>query len=248
MAQLIIVRHGESTWNNENRFTGWVDVDLSPKGTEEAIAAGQALKALRPKVDVVYTSYLKRAIKTCNIILEQMDLLWMTQIKNWRLNERHYGGLQGLNKTEMAEKHGEAQVKIWRRSFDTPPPLVTEADPQHPRNDPRYQSFAAKDLPAGESLKDTIARFMPLWSGEIKDLLEKGKNVLIVAHGNSLRALIKELEGLSAEEIMEVNLPTGVPIIYELDSKLKVISKKFVGDEATVKAAMDKVANQGKAK
>jgi 2,3-bisphosphoglycerate-dependent phosphoglycerate mutase len=252
MYQLILIRHGESLWNQENRFTGWQDVDLSEKGRAEARAAGQTLKKefldRGLEFDLAYSSVLKRAIRTLWMSLDEMDRLWLPVKKDWRLNERHYGGLTGLDKSETAAKHGEEQVKIWRRSFDTPPPKMDSSDQRHPSHDPRYRHIPATQLPSGESLKDTIARFMPLWNQEISQDIRSGKRVLIVAHGNSLRAMIMTLEGLNSEQIMEVNVPTGIPLMYELDQNLKVLSKRYIGDEATVKAAMDTVANQGKAK
>lgn len=248
MSVLIVVRHGESLWNQENRFTGWVDVDLAPKGEAEAHRAGKVLKEQKLKFDLVYTSVLKRAIRTLHIALEEMDQLWLTVKKTWRLNERHYGELQGLNKTEMAEKHGEDQVKIWRRSYDVPPPLLKLEDPRHPRNDPRYRDVSPQELPAGESLKLTAQRFLPLWEKEIAPALKSGKNVLIVAHGNSLRALMQILEKMTPEQIMEVNMPTGIPLRYDLDEQLNIKAKNFLGDAETVKAAMESVANQGKKK
>ncbi len=247
-SNLVIVRHGESLWNQENRFTGWVDVDLAPKGIDEAHTAGLAMKEQKLQFDVVYTSVLKRALKTMNIILEEMDQLWLPVHKTWRLNERHYGELQGLNKTEMAEKHGEAQVKIWRRSYDVLPPLMKAENPLHPSHDARYKDIPKNELPSGESLKTTAARFTPYWEKEIVPQLKAGKSVLMVAHGNSLRALIQILENLNPEEIMEVNMPTGVPLHYKLDSQLKVIIKNFIGNPEVVKKAMEAIANQGKKK
>lgn len=248
MSTLVIVRHGESLWNAENRFTGWVDVDLAQKGIDEAYRAGQALREQKLEFDVVYTSVLKRAIKTLHIILEQMDRLYWPVQKTWRLNERHYGELQGLNKAETAEKHGEDQVKIWRRSYDVPPPMLKKEDPRHPSHDPRYKDIPANEMPAGESLKTTAQRFVPLWEKEIVPQLKAGKNVLIVAHGNSLRALMQILEHMSPEQIMEVNMPTGIPLMYQLDSSLKVLNKNFLGDPETVKKAIESVAAQGKKK
>ncbi len=253
MFTLVVVRHGESVWNQENRFTGWVDVDLAAKGVAEAQKAGKVLAEKKLSFDMAYTSRLTRAIKTLNFILDEMKLQWIPVTKEWRLNERHYGGLQGLNKTETAEKHGEAQVKIWRRSFDTPPPLVEMNDPQFPGHDPRYKDVPENELPRGESLKDTAARFMPLWSQKIsKDILE-GKNLLIAAHGNSIRSLVMLLEEMSAEEIMEVNIPTGIPFMYTLEkastkSGFKVLKREFLGDSEEVAAAMAQVAAQGKKK
>jgi 2,3-bisphosphoglycerate-dependent phosphoglycerate mutase len=248
MSTLVVIRHGESVWNQENRFTGWVDVDLAEKGIQEAIAGGIALKEQKLQFDIVYTSVLKRAIKTMNLVLDQLDQNWLPVVKSWRLNERHYGELQGLNKSEMAEKHGEDQVKLWRRSFDVPPPFLKKEDPRHPTHDPRYKNVPANELPAGESLKLTAERFKPLWENQIVPDLKAGKNVLIVAHGNSLRALMMILEHMSPDEIMEVNMPTGIPLMYELDQNLKIKSKKFIGDEATVKKAIESVAAQGKKK
>ncbi len=243
---LVIIRHGESQWNQENRFTGWKDVELSIKGIKEAEKAGKYLLAEKFEFDIAYTSCLTRAIKTLNLVLSEMNMNWLPVIKDWRLNERHYGDLQGLNKSETAEKHGEAQVKIWRRSYDTPPPLMNKNHPDHPISDPRYKNIDPEILPSGESLKDTVHRFLPLWNQQISKDVLSGKNVLIVAHGNSLRALIQHLENLSEVQIMEVNVPTGIPLVYELDSSLKVISKRFIGDADEVQKAMDAVANQGK--
>lgn len=248
MSTLVIVRHGESTWNQENRFTGWVDVDLAEKGIQEAKRAGLALKEQKLEFDVVYTSVLKRAINTLHLILEQMDRLWWPVTKTWRLNERHYGELQGLNKSEMADKHGEEQVKIWRRSYDVPPPFLKKEDPRHPSHDPRYKDIPANEMPAGESLKLTAERFKPLWEKDIVPQLKAGKNVMIVAHGNSLRALMQILENMTPDQIMEVNMPTGIPLMYKLDNSLKILDKKFIGDEETVRKAIESVAAQGKKK
>jgi 2,3-bisphosphoglycerate-dependent phosphoglycerate mutase len=247
---LVVVRHGESVWNQENRFTGWVDVDLAAKGVAEAQKAGKVLAEKKLTFDMAYTSRLTRAL---NFILDEMKLQWIPVTKEWRLNERHYGGLQGLNKAETAEKHGEAQVKIWRRSFDTPPPLVDKNDPNFPGHDPRYKDVPENELPRGEALKDTAARFMPLWSQKIsKDILE-GKKLLIAAHGNSIRSLVMLLEELSPDEIMEVNIPTGIPFMYTLEkastkSGFKVLKKEFLGDAEEVASAMAQVAAQGKKK
>lgn len=248
MYKLVLIRHGESLWNQENRFTGWQDVDLSEKGRAEALKGGKALLEKGFQFDVAYTSVLKRAIKTCHIVLEELEQLWLPVHKDWRLNERHYGSLQGLNKSETAARHGEEQVKIWRRSYDTPPPAMDLADPRHPTHDPRYAHIPAAQLPSGESLKDTVQRFLPLWTSVISDQIKSGQKVLIVAHGNSLRALIQHLEGMSQAEIMEVNMPTGIPLCYTLDQSLKVIGKEFIGDPDEVQAAMAAVASQGKAK
>lgn len=248
MHKLVVIRHGESVWNQENRFTGWQDVDLSEKGRAEAREAGQTLKDSGIEFDLAYSSVLKRAIRTLWIALDEMDRLWMPVIRDWRLNERHYGELTGLNKSETAAKHGEDQVKIWRRSYDVPPPFMSKNDPRHPTKDLRYRGVKQDLLPSGESLKDTVARFLPLWNEQLAPQIKSGKTILIAAHGNSLRALIQHLENMSAEEIMEVNVPTGIPLLYELSSDLKVISKRYLGDEAKIKAAIDSVANQGKAK
>ncbi len=248
MYQVVLIRHGESLWNKENRFTGWQDIDLSDLGMAEAKKAGLALKKEGFTFDCAYTSVLKRALRTCWIVLEEMDLLWIPVLKTWRLNERHYGALQGLNKAETAEKHGEEQVKIWRRSYDTPPPAMDSSDPRHPSHDPRYNNVPRNELPACESLKDTVARFLPFWKEEVVPQILKGQKVALVAHGNSLRALVQHLENMTSEQIMELNLPTGIPLVYTLDKDLKVISKRFVGDPEEVAKAMEAVANQGKAK
>jgi len=222
--KLVLIRHGESQWNLENRFTGWKDVDLSPKGMEEAKAAGKALKEMGLVFDVAYTSYLKRAIKTLNFVLEEMDELYIPVNKSWRLNERHYGALQGLNKAETAKKYGDEQVHIWRRSFDIAPPSIDETSEYYPKSDRRYADLADKDIPLGESLKDTIARVLPYWHSDISKSLEEGKNVIVAAHGNSLRALIKYLLNISDEEILNLNLTTGKPLVFEIDKDLKVVS------------------------
>jgi 2,3-bisphosphoglycerate-dependent phosphoglycerate mutase len=252
MHKLILIRHGESLWNKENRFTGWHDVDLSEKGRAEAQEAGRTLKKLTAETghrfDLAYCSVLKRAIRTLWIALDEMDQMWLPVKKDWRLNERHYGALTGLNKAETAALHGEDQVKIWRRSYDTPPPMLDAKDPRHPQNDLRYQQVDPKLLPGGESLKLTVARFLPLWNEEIAPTILSGKKVLIAAHGNSIRALIQHLENLTPEQIMEVNVPTGIPLMYELDSKLKVLNKQYLGDADLVAAAMEHVAAQGKVK
>ena len=221
--KLVLIRHGESQWNLENRFTGWKDVDLSPKGMEEAKAAGKALKEMGLVFDVAYTSYLKRAIKTLNFVLEEMDELYIPVNKSWRLNERHYGALQGLNKAETAKKYGDEQVHIWRRSFDIAPPSIDETSEYYPKSDRRYADLADKDIPLGESLKDTIARVLPYWHSDISKSLEEGKNVIVAAHGNSLRALIKYLLNISDEEILNLNLTTGKPLVFEIDKDLKVV-------------------------
>ncbi len=248
MYKLVLVRHGESVWNQENRFTGWQDVDLSEKGRAEAAKGGKSLNDKGFKFDVAYTSVLKRAIKTLNFVLDEIDQVWLPVHKDWRLNERHYGALQGLNKSETAARHGEDQVKIWRRSYDVMPPAMENNDPRHPSHDPRYKNVDPSLLPSTESLKETVARFLPLWNETIAPKIKSGQKVLIVAHGNSLRALIQHLENMTPDEIMGVNMPTGIPLVYELDKDLKVIGKEFVGDPEEVKAAMEAVANQGKAK
>jgi 2,3-bisphosphoglycerate-dependent phosphoglycerate mutase len=243
---LVLVRHGQSTWNLENRFTGWTDVDLSPQGVEEARQAGRLLREGGFEFDLTYTSVLKRAIKTLDLVLDELDLDWLPVVKAWQLNERHYGALQGLNKTEMAAKYGEAQVKIWRRSYDTPPPPLSLADERHPRFDRRYAGLDSTQLPASESLKDTVARMLPYWDAEIEPQV-RGKRVLIAAHGNSLRALIKYLDGISDAEIVELNVPTGVPLVYTLDADLRPLSKRYLGDPEAVAKAAEAVAKQGQA-
>jgi 2,3-bisphosphoglycerate-dependent phosphoglycerate mutase len=228
MPTLVLLRHGESIWNKENRFTGWTDIDLSEQGRQEAVSAGRSIKAAGLSFDVAYTSVLKRAIRTCWMTLDELDLLWIPVIRNWRLNERHYGALQGLNKAETAARHGEAQVKIWRRSYDIPPPALAADDPRHPGGDPRYASLPPADLPLTESLKDTVARFLPFWDDTIAPAIHDGKRVLIAAHGNSLRALVKYLDRMSDEEIIELNIPTGVPLVYELDEKLNARERNYL--------------------
>ena len=222
--KLVLIRHGESAWNLENRFTGWKDVDLSPKGIEEAKAAGKILKEMNLVFDVAYTSYLKRAIKTLNIVLEEMDELYIPVYKSWRLNERHYGALQGLNKAETAKKYGDEQVHIWRRSFDIAPPSIDKDSEYYPKSDRRYADLPDSEIPLGESLKDTIARVLPYWHSDISKSLQEGKNVIVAAHGNSLRALIKYLLNISNEDILNLNLVTGKPMLFEIDKDLKVIS------------------------
>lgn len=245
MYKLVLIRHGESTWNKENRFTGWTDVDLSDKGREEARAAGQLLKHEGYGFDLVFTSLLKRAIRTSNIVLDELDQLWLPVERSWRLNERHYGALQGLNKSETAAKHGEAQVKIWRRAYDIPPPPLTPDDPRHPSRDPRYKNLAASDLPLTESLKDTVARFLPYWHESIAPAITAGRRVIIAAHGNSLRALVKYLDQVSDNDIVELNIPTGIPLVYELDGDLKPIKSYYLGDAEAARRAADAVAKQG---
>lgn len=248
MHKIVLLRHGQSAWNLENRFTGWTDVDLTKQGEEEARAAGRLLKQEGFEFDIVYTSVLKRAIRTMWLAMEEMDQVWLPVVRNWRLNERHYGALQGLDKAETAAKHGEEQVKIWRRSYDIPPPSLDESDPRYPGRDRRYAGLAKSDLPLTESLKDTVARFVPYWENTIAADVRAGKNVLVVAHGNSLRALVKYLDNMSEKDILELNIPTGIPLLYELDANLKPIRSTYLGDpEAAAKAAAA-VAAQGKAK
>jgi 2,3-bisphosphoglycerate-dependent phosphoglycerate mutase len=248
MKKLVLVRHGESTWNKENRFTGWTDVDLSEKGRQEAKEGGQVLKSGGYTFDVAYTSVLKRAIRTLWTVLDEMDLMWIPVHRSWRLNERHYGALQGLNKAETAAKFGEDQVKIWRRSYDVPPPVLTPDDERYPGHDPRYQNLTAAELPLTECLKDTVARFLPLWHETIAPAIRQDQKVLVAAHGNSLRALVKYLDNVSEQDIVELNIPTGMPLVYELDDHLKPLKRYYLGDPEKVKAAMDAVAAQGKKK
>lgn len=245
MPTLVLLRHGESEWNKENRFTGWVDVDLSDKGRQEAKAAGQLLKAHGFTFDRAYSSVLKRAIRTLWMVQDEMDLLWLPVERSWRLNERHYGGLQGLNKAETAAKHGEQQVKVWRRSYDTPPPPMTGEDAALQGRDPRYASLAPGEMPTTECLKDTVARFLPYWHETIAPAIRRGERVIIAAHGNSLRALVKYLDGISDDDIVELNIPTGMPLVYELDADLRKVSSRYL-DEAAAKAAAEAVANQTK--
>ena len=248
MMKLVLVRHGESEWNKLNLFTGWTDVDLSEKGHEEAAAAGKLLKAEGYDFDVCYTSYLKRAIHTLNHILDEMDRCWLPVTKTWKLNERHYGALQGLNKSETAEKYGEDQVKIWRRSFDVKPPMLEAKDERNPANQAIYASVDPKELPLTESLETTIERVVPYFENVIKKDMKAGKRVIIAAHGNSLRALVKYFDNMSKEEILGVNIPTGVPLVYEFDDNFKVTKKYYLGDQEALAAKMAAVANQGKAK
>jgi len=248
MTKLVLVRHGESTWNKENRFTGWTDVDLSEKGRREASEAGVVLKAEGYTFDVAHTSVLKRAIRTLWTVLDEMDLMWIPVYRSWRLNERHYGALQGLNKAETAAKFGEGQVKIWRRSYDIPPPALEPEDERYPGRDPRYKSLTPAELPLTECLKDTVARFLPLWHETIASAIRQGQKVLIAAHGNSLRALVKYLDNVSEADIVELNIPTGMPLVYELDNNLKPLNRYYLGDPEKVKAAMEAVAAQGKKK
>src|SRR5688572_30758288 len=247
MTRLVLLRHGESTWNKENRFTGWTDVDLTDKGREEAREAGRLLKEAGFAFDVAYTSVLTRAIRTLWLALDEMGSMWIPIHNSWRLNERHYGGLQGLNKAETAAKHGEAQVKIWRRSYDVPPPPLDVSDPRHPSHDRRYASLAPTDIPLTESLKDTVARFLPHWHEVIAPAIRSGKRVVIAAHGNSLRALVKYLDDVSEADILELNIPTAIPLVYELDDDLKPLKKYYLGDQEAAARKAQAVANQGKA-
>ena len=248
MYKVVLLRHGESTWNKENRFTGWTDVDLSEKGLAEAKKAGQVLKKEGYSFDLAYTSVLKRAIRTLWITLDEMDLMWIPVIRNWRLNERHYGALQGLNKAETAQKFGEDQVKIWRRSYDIQPPALEKTDERYPGKDPRYAELTENDLPFTECLKDTVARFVPYWEGTISPSVKAGKKVLITAHGNSLRALVKYLDNIPDKEIVELNIPTGIPLVYELDKDLNSIKSYYLGNQEEIAKAATAVANQGKVK
>ena len=247
MTKLVLIRHGESTWNKENRFTGWTDVDLSDKGREEAREAGRLMSAEKYEFDVAYTSVLKRAIRTLWTALDELDMMWIPVYRSWRLNERHYGGLQGLNKAETAAKYGDDQVKIWRRSYDTPPPALTYEDPRHPSHDRRYADLKRGEIPLTESLKDTVARFLPHWHEVIAPDIKAGKRVLIVAHGNSLRALVKYLENIPDDKIVELNIPTGIPLVYSLNEDLKPLTKYYLGDQAAAEAKAAAVANQAKA-
>ncbi len=242
--KLLLLRHGQSIWNLENLFTGWVDVDLSAQGLLEAQEAGRLLKAEGIAFDIAFTSVLKRAIRTLWIALDEMDMMWLPVERTWRLNERHYGSLQGLNKTQTVERHGAEQVKVWRRSYDIPPPPLPATDPGHPRFDRRYAGVPAGELPSAESLKDTLARVLPYWNARIAPELQAGRNVLVVAHGNSLRALVKMLDGKSDADIVELNIPTGVPLLYTLDASLKPISSRYLGDAEAVKARAEAVAKQ----
>ena len=248
MFKVMLLRHGESEWNKKNLFTGWTDVDLTEKGREEAKNAGVLMKEAGFVFDIAYTSVLKRAINTLHIALAEMDLLWIPEIKSWRLNERHYGALQGLNKAETAEKYGDEQVLLWRRSYDVPPPALTKDDKRYPGFDPRYAELSEEELPLTESLKDTVARFVPYWENEIAPTIKSGKRVIIAAHGNSLRSLVKYLDNVSEEEIVKLNIPTGVPLVYELDENLKPIKHYYLGDQEKIQAAINAVANQTKKK
>jgi len=248
MHKLVLVRHGESDWNRENRFTGWTDVDLSETGTSEAHLGGELLRNGGYQFDVAYTSVLKRAIRTLDIVLYEIDQMWLPVHKSWRLNERHYGALQGLNKAETAAKHGEDQVLVWRRSYDVPPPKLEATDPRNPLNDARYKGVPLADLPLTECLKDTVERFLPYWHEVIAPAIHSGKRVLVAAHGNSLRALVKYLDNIPDDEIVGLNIPTGVPLVYELDDHLKPLKHYYLGDQDELKRKMEAVAAQGKVK
>jgi len=247
MYKLVLIRHGESTWNKENRFTGWVDVDLTEQGASEARAAGRLLKEAGFTFDIAYTSVLKRAIRTLWHVQDEMDLMWIPVVHAWRLNERHYGALSGLNKAETAAKYGDEQVHIWRRSYDTPPPALTPDDTRAPFADPRYSKIARDQLPLTECLKDTVARVLPIWNESIAPAIKAGKQILIAAHGNSLRALIKYLDNISDDDIVGLNIPNGIPIVYELDADLKPIKREYLGDASAIAEAQAAVAKQGKA-
>jgi 2,3-bisphosphoglycerate-dependent phosphoglycerate mutase len=246
MHTVVLLRHGESTWNRENRFTGWTDVDLTETGVDEARRSGRLLKEGGYGFDVAYTSVLKRAIRTCWIALDELDLMWIPVEKSWRLNERHYGALQGLNKAETAAKHGEAQTKIWRRSYDITPPALDASDPRHPAHDPRYAGLGASQVPATEALKHTVERFLPYWKETIAPAIGAGRRVLITAHGNSLRALVKYLDSISDTDIVELNIPTGIPLVYELDAALRPIRHFYLGDPEAARRAADAVASQAR--
>ncbi len=248
MSKLVLLRHGESIWNKENLFSGWADVDLSEQGISEAKIAGQLLKKEGYEFDLAFTSVLKRAIRTLWLALDEMDLMWIPVIRSWRLNERHYGALQGLNKAQTAEKFGEDQVLTWRRSYDIPPPALNKSDEHYPGHDPRYADLSEQDLPLTECLKDTVDRFMPYWYESIAPVIKENKKVIIAAHGNTLRALVKFLDQVPDEEIVKLNIPTGIPLVYELNEALKPVNHHYLGDPEAVEKAMQTVANQGKAK
>ncbi len=248
MSKLVLLRHGESIWNKENLFSGWADVDLSEQGIGEAKIAGQLLKKEGYVFDLAFTSVLKRAIRTLWLALDEMDLMWIPVIRSWRLNERHYGALQGLNKAQTAEKFGEDQVLTWRRSYDIPPPALNKSDEHYPGHDPRYADLSEQDLPLSECLKDTVDRFMPYWYESIAPVIKENKEVIIAAHGNTLRALVKFLDQVPDEEIVKLNIPTGIPLVYELDKSLKPVNHHYLGDPEAVEKAIQTVANQGKAK
>lgn len=248
MYTLVLIRHGESEWNKKNLFTGWTDVDLTEKGIKEAEEGGKVLREKGFNFDLAYTSVLKRAIRTLDIVLYEMDLMWIPVIKSYRLNERHYGALQGLNKAETTEKYGEEQVTLWRRSYDVPPPALSEDDERYPGHDLRYKDLSKEELPLTESLKSTVDRFIPYWIDVIAPTVKSGKKVVIAAHGNSLRALVKYLDEMTEEEIIKLNIPTGIPLVYELDENLKPLKHYYLGDQDAINAAINKVANQAKKK
>jgi 2,3-bisphosphoglycerate-dependent phosphoglycerate mutase len=246
MMKLVLIRHGESEWNRENRFTGWTDIGLSEKGVREAHDAGKVLKEQGFAFKVAYTSYLTRAIKTLSIILEEMDLMWIPVFKTWRLNEKHYGMLQGLNKKETAQKYGDEQVLIWRRSYSTPPAPLPDSDSRHPKHDPRYTALSPDEIPSTEALRDTVNRILPYWKSEISLSLKKYKEVLVAAHGNSLRGIVKYLKNMGEQEIIQFNIPTGIPYVFEFDDEMNLIKDYFIGDPEEIKKLMDQVANQAK--
>lgn len=248
MYKLVLLRHGESTWNKDNRFTGWTDIDLSERGIEEAHEAAHVLKENGFTFDIAYTSLLKRAIRTLWIVLDDMDLMWIPVVRNWRLNERMYGALQGLSKSEIAAEHGEEKVRIWRRSYDIPPPAIDKSDDRYPGRDPMYEDLDEDLIPLTECLKDTVARFMPYWYDVMEPAVLAGKRILVSAHGNSLRALVKHLDRIPDDEIIGLDIPTGIPLVYDLDEKLRPIKHYYLADEDEVKKAIQKVADQGKAK
>lgn len=247
MIDLVLLRHGESVWNRENRFTGWTDVDLTERGTEEARRAGRLLQQSGHSFDIAYTSVLKRAIRTLWLVLDEMDLMWIPVHRSWKLNERHYGALQGLDKAQTAARFGDDQVLVWRRSYDTPPPALDSGDDRHPRSDPRYAALNDDELPSTECLRDTVARFLPFWHARLVPELRAGKRMLIAGHGNSLRALVKHLDGLSDGDIVGLNLPTGVPLVYRLDADMNPISREYLGDPEEIRRATESVAAQGRA-
>ena len=247
MIELVLLRHGESVWNRENRFTGWTDVDLTARGTEEARRAGRLLVEAGHSFDIAYTSLLKRAIRTLWLVLDEMDLMWIPVRRSWRLNERHYGALQGLDKAQTAARFGDAQVLAWRRSYSTPPPALEPGDDRHPRGDPRYAALTDDELPSTECLRDTVGRFLPFWHERLAPELETGKRLLVAAHGNSLRALVKHLDGMSDDEVVGLNIPTGVPLVYRLDDDLNATSHEYLGDPDEIRRAMESVAAQGRA-
>ncbi|MCB0807026.1 MAG: 2,3-diphosphoglycerate-dependent phosphoglycerate mutase [Bacteroidales bacterium] len=248
MLKLVLIRHGESVWNKENKFTGWTNVPLNEKGVQEAQDAGKLLKEKGFDFKVAYTSYLNRAIKTLWIILEEMDMMWIPVYKHWRLNEKHYGNLQGLNKAEMAEKFGDEQVLMWRRSYDTPPPEIPENDERHPKYDPRYAGLKPEEIPATEALKDTEKRIVPYWKSDISKSLREHGEILVAAHGNSLRGIVKYLKDMGEDEILKFNIPTGIPYVFEFDDNMNLQKDYFIGDPEEIKKLMDKVANQAKKK